>query len=268
MTSTTASVTVQPITPHLGAWASGVSIGADQDHAARELQKVLDDHLVVAVADQSVSPVELREFTRQLGPLFIHHADEGVLHCEDAPEVLRMLKEPDGDRLFGGGDWHADVTFRNPAGYASVLHAIELPPVGGDTCFSSTIAAFAALSDGMKETLRSLNAVHSYDGPGRPDHPDETATHPVVRAHPVTGKEGLYINRMFATRFEGMSQEESKPLIDFLGSHISRPEFGCRISWKPGQVVMWDNRFTLHYPSNDFTGHRRLLIRCTAMERT
>ena len=114
--------------------------------------------------------------------------------------------------------------------------------------------------------LRGMNAVHSYNGPGRPEHPRETAVHPVVRRHPDTEQEGLYINRMFATRFEDMTPEESQPLIDFLDRHMSQPPFTCRISWQPGQVVIWDNRFTLHYPINDFSGHRRLLIRCTCLE--
>ena len=114
--------------------------------------------------------------------------------------------------------------------------------------------------------LRKLSAVHSYDGPGRPDSPEQTAVHPVVRRHPETGAEGLYLNRMFVTRFAEMTEAESRPLIDYLDRHMSRPEFTCRLRWRAGQVVMWDNRFTLHSPINDFTGERRLLIRCTALE--
>ena len=177
-----------------------------------------------------------------------------------------MLKEPDGERLFGGVCWHADVTFRKPAGYLSALHAKQLPPVGGDTLFASTVAAFAALSPGMQKMLRKLEAVHSYSGPDAPDHPTETAVHSVVRRHPETGEEGLYLNRMFATRFVGMTPTESEPLLKFLDEHMTRCEFTARISWTEGQLVMWDNRFTLHYPINDFSGYRRLLYRCAAME--
>jgi len=255
------------LTPHLGARVRGLTLSPDMSSQTRDaVRGFVDQHYVVAFSDQALNPVDLRGVVRHFGPLFSHHADDGVIRCEDAPEVLQMLKEPDGTRLFGGADWHADVTFRKPAAYLSVLHAIELPSLGGDTLFASTVAAFAALSDGMKQTLRGLNAVHSYTGRGRPDYPEQTAIHPVIRQHPVTGVEGIYINRMFATRFEGMSAEESEPLIDFLDRHISRPEFTCRVTWESGQVVMWDNRFTLHYPSNDFVNQRRLLIRCTAME--
>ena len=176
-----------------------------------------------------------------------------------------MVKEADGTRLFGGSDWHSDVTFQNPCGLVSVLHAKELPPNGGDTGFANTIAAYSSLSPGMQTLAENLNGVHSYNGRGRPDHPEKTAIHPIVKRHPLTGEKGLYINRMFVTRFDGMTPEESEPLIDFFDRHITRMEFTCRVSWQTGQVVIWDNRFTLHYPINDFTGYRRRLLRCTAM---
>ncbi len=261
------SITARPLTPQLGAVLDGVALsGAPSAKLLADLQGALDSHLVVVIEDQSLSPADLRDLTACFGPLFLHHADEGVLRADGLPEVLEMRKEPDGERLFGGSDWHADVTFRDPAALYSVLHALIIPPVGGDTAFANTIAAFDALSDGMQRLARGLRAVHSYEGPGRPDTPGETAIHPLVRRHQVSGAEGLYLNAMFATRFEGFTAAESRPLIDFFTRHMTRPEFTCRIGWRPGQVVIWDNRFTLHYPINDFTGARRLLLRCTALE--
>ena len=111
----------------------------------------------------------------------------------------------------------------------------------------------------VRLSLSALNA-------DAPDHPTETALHHVVREHPVTGVRGLYLNRMFVRRFDGMTEAESKPLIDFLDRHMSRTEFTFRHRWQPGDLVLWDNRFTLHYPINDFSGHPRLLLRCTALE--
>ena len=157
--------------------------------------------------DQQLEPNELRELVRHFGPLFHHHADEGVHYVPDIPEVLEIRKEPNDERLFGGGCWHADVTFRKPAGYVSVLHAQIIPTLGGDTVFSSTIAAFNGLSGGMQSLLRKLDAVHSYDGPGKPDHKTQCATHPVVRQHPCTNSEGIYLYKMFATRFDGMTAD-------------------------------------------------------------
>jgi taurine dioxygenase len=256
-----------PLTPHLGAIVHGVKLGGGVSavHFAR-IAEALARYGVVVVKDQHLSAVELRDFVRNFGPLFAHHSDEGVLFADGIPEVLNMLKEPDGARLFGGSDWHADVTFQDPCGLVSVLHALIIPPIGGDTGFASTTAAFEGLSDGMRAMLRRLNAIHSYYGPGGEETDGLVATHPVVRAHPQTGAVGIYLNRMFVTRFEGMTEDESRPLIHFLTDHITRPEFTCRVSWQVGQVVMWDNRFTLHYPINDFVGERRSLMRCTALE--
>jgi taurine dioxygenase len=259
--------TIEPVTPHLGAVVRGLRLTVAPGRSTLEaIRDALAEHLVLVFEDQSLRPAELRDFVRHFGPLFRHHEDDGVIYAEGVPEVLEMRKEPDGARLFGGSDWHADVTFLKPAGYLSVLHALIVPPVGGDTGFANTIAAFEALSAGFQDFLRGLHAVHSYDGPGRPDRDGLTAIHPVVRRHPETGTEGLYLNRMFVTRFDGMTVEESRPLIDYLDRHMTRPEFTCRLSWKAGHVVMWDNRFTLHYPINDFVGQRRLLLRCTALE--
>ncbi len=258
---------LSPLTPHLGAVLHNITLSAAPDDATLDaLRAALANHLVVVVKGQQLSAAELRDFVAHFGPLFRHHRDAGVLLADGLPEVLEMRKEPDGVRLFGGSDWHADVTFQKPAAYLSVLQSVIVPPVGGDTAFASTIAAFSALSPGMQDLLRGLEAVHSYDGPGQPEREGLTAVHPVVRRHPETDAEGIYLNRMFATRFAGMTEDESRHLIDFLDRHMSRPEFTCRVGWQAGQVVMWDNRFTLHYPINDFTGQRRLLLRCTALE--
>ena len=260
-------MTIEAIAPGIGAVLDGLTLGPRPDpDTVATIRDALAHRLVIVIPDQTLSAAELRDFTSRFGPLFAHHQDEGVLPADGIREVLQMRKEPDGDRLFGGGTWHADVTFRKPAGHLSVLHAKVIPPIGGDTGFASTIAAFETLSPGMQALLRRLRAVHSYDGPGRPDRPGETAVHPVVRTHPDTGAEGLYVNRMFVTRFSGMTEAESRPLLDFLDRHMTRAEFTCRIRWRPGQVVIWDNRFTLHYPINDFTGERRLLLRCTTLE--
>lgn len=263
----TTKLKLSQTSPVLGIYAEGLTISPDNlPETAAQIRQLLDQHLVVIVRNQDLSVTLQRDLVAQFGPLFLHHADEGVLYAEGSKEVLEMRKEPNGHRLFGGSDWHADVTFQNPAAYVSALHAKVLPPLGGDTGFASNIAAFNALTPAMQEMLTPLSAVHSYDGPHAPDHPTQTATHPVVRKHPVTGEQRLYINHMFAKRFDGMSEYESQPLIAFLDRHMSRPEFTFRHRWQAGDLVFWDNRFTLHYPINDFSGHLRLLWRCTALE--
>ena len=258
---------IRPVTPSLGAMVDGVRLSADADDEVIDfVKRALDEHLVLVFKNQDLDARGLRDLSARLGPVFQHHVAENVIFSPGVPEVLEVVKEMDGERLFGDSDWHADVTFTNPEGHITLLQAKMVPPVGGDTCFASTMVAYDALSAGMKKLLESLNGVNSYDGRGVPDHPEHTAVHPVVRTHSRTGRRGLYVNRMFVTRFEGMTARESEPIIDFLDGHISRPEFTCRISWEPGQLVMWDNRFTLHLPVNDFTGYRRRLLRCTTLD--
>ena len=255
------------ISPVLGVYVEGVKLDSQlSDDIVAQLRMLLDQYLVVVVRNQSLDASKLRRLVACFGPLFVHHHDKAVIHADGLPDVLEMRKEPDGERLFGGSDWHADVSFRHPAAYTSMLHAKILPPLGGDTGFASTLVACEALSQGFVAFLEKLVAVHSYNGPGQPDHPTQTARHPVIRTHPANARKGIYLNRMFVTRFEGMTAEESQPIIDFLDRHMTRPEFTFRHRWQTGDLVIWDNRFTLHYPINDFSGHSRLLIRCTAME--
>lgn len=111
-----------------------------------------------------------------------------------------------------------------------------------------------------------MEAVHTYFWYERREGPGHTVTQPVVRTHPVTGRKGLYVNRMFTNRFNNMTVEESAPLLNYLFAHMERHDFSCRFRWQPGGVLLWDNRFTLHYPINDFSGQRRRMIRTTAME--
>lgn len=258
---------VQPLSASLGAAVDGIQLtGRSNNEQMASILTALDEYGVLQFRGQSLSAAALRDLTAGIGPLFRHHADEGVLFADGIPEVLEMRKEPDGVRLFGGSDWHADVTFQPMRGYVSVLHALIIPPFGGDTAFASTVRAFEALSPAMQDMLRGLRAVHNYYGPMGETVDGLNAVHPVVYVNPRTGHESIYLNRMFVTHFEGMTSEESRPLIDFLDKHMTRPEFTCRIQWEVGQVVMWNNFSTLHYPINDFSGERRLLIRCTALE--
>lgn len=260
-------IQVDFVSPVLGVYVEGLAVSAkNMAQSAAQIKTWLDRYLVVVLRGQALTPIQQRELVQHFGPLFLHHADAGVIYADGIPEVLEMRKEPDAARLFGGSDWHADVTFRKPAAYVSALQAKILPPLGGDTAFASTIAAYQTLSPGLQTMLAQLQAVHSYDGPEAPDHPTETAIHPVVREHPLSGQLGLYINRMFVKRFDGMTEAESRPLIDYLDRHMSRVEFTFRHRWREGDLVFWDNRFTLHYPINDFSGQRRLLWRCTALE--
>jgi len=257
-------VQVEPTTGALGAIVTGVDVATVDEAVFERVREALDEHLVIYLPDQSLDRFQLSSLGRRFGPPFLHPiVDNGF---DDCPEVLELLRKPEDTHLFGGQSWHADVTWQKPAGYVSILHGLEMPAVGGDTAFASTIAAFETLSDGLRQTLRGLNAVHSYAWSAREIDHTHAVTHPVVRKHPRGGREGLYINRMFTERFEGMTPEESAPLLEYLFAHMERHEFTCRFRWKPGGLLMWDNRFTLHFPINDFSGQRRRMIRTTSLE--
>ena len=257
------SITIEPITGVLGARLTGLNLAAINYDEFATLKAALDEHLVLYAPDQDLDRHQLAALGLRFGPPFLHPIVNNGFN--DEPAVLELLRKPDDKAMFGGESWHGDVTWMNPVGHVSILHGIEVPPVGGDTGFASTIAAFNTLSDGLKDMLRGLRAVHAYHWYERREDPAYSATHPVVR-RAADGREGLYINRMFTNRFDGMTVEESQPLLTYLFDHLQRHEFTCRFRWEKGGVILWDNRFTLHYPINDFSGLRRRMIRTTSLE--
>ena len=248
----------------LGADVSGLDLSNLGDAGFAELQSALDTHLVLRLRGQSLDRFAMAALGERFGHPFLHPlVDNGY---DDCKAVLELLREPQDKAMFGGESWHADISWLKPAGYTSILHALEIPPVGGDTAFASTVRAFETLSPKLQDVLQRLEANHSYYWYERREEPAYCATHPVVRKHPVTGAEGLYVTRMFTNRFFGMSEAESAGLLGYLFEHQEKAEFTCRFSWAVGDVLIWDNRFTLHYPINDFSGHRRRMIRTSSME--
>ena len=255
---------IEPVTGVLGAMVRGADLSSANAGLADDLRAALDKHLVLYLPDQDLDRFQLSALGSHFGPPFLHPIVNNGF--DDCPDVLELRREPEDTIMFGGESWHADVTWLKPAGYLSILHAREIPPVGGDTAFSSTIAGFEQLSSELKGKLRELQAVHNYySGEGTEDERYMTIQ-PVVRRNEQTGREGLYINRMFTTHFVGMTAAECRPLLEYLFAQMERHEFTCRFRWQPGGVIMWDNRFTLHYPINDFSGQRRVMIRTTVLE--
>ena len=189
-----------------------------------------------------------------------------------------MLKEPEATENIGGV-WHSDVTYLPEPALGSILYALEVPAAGGDTMFASQYHAYEALSDGMKEMLEGLRAIHSSDlftNKARRDAANATRTtklaeidetvessHPVVRTHPETDRKCLFVNGAFTRRIDGWTVEESRPLLDYLYRQAARPEFTCRFRWRQGSIAFWDNRCTQHYALNDYQGYRRTMHRVT-----
>lgn len=255
---------MSPVTGALGATVTEIELARLSGTDFTALKTALDRHLVLYVPGQDLDRFQLSALGGRFGPPFLHPIVNNGF--DDCPDVLELLRDVNDAVMFGGQSWHADVTWMSPRGYVSILHGLDVPEVGGDTGFASTIAAFDTLSEGFKQVLRGLRANHAYHWYEHREDPEFSAVWPVVHRHPQTGREALYLNRMFANRFEDMSEEESEPMLHYLFDHMERHEFTCRFRWQPGGVVLWDNRFTLHYPINDFSGQRRRMIRTTSLE--
>ena len=258
-----------------GGEISGVDLAQPlSDEVFDEIHKALLATQVIFFRDQDLSPEQLKAFASRFGELDIHTILRG-LHGH--PEILEVLTEPQDEHVYAEG-WHADVTYQSRPTMGAVLYAKEVPEYGGDTLFSNQYLAYETLSSGMQEMLKGLVAVHSSkrvygDRQQEMDLKDANimvsktqaqaaeTQHPVVRTHPITGRQSLFVNDHYTMRFVGMTEEESAPLLEFLLSHAIRPEFTCRFQWQKHSIAFWDNRCLLHNPIADYHGQRRLMHR-------
>lgn len=271
-------ISINPLSPLVGAEIDGIDLSrplAANEKAA--IDQALGEYGVVFFRGQKLTPEQHVGFARHFGPININRFFKSV---DGYPEIAEVRKEAHQKSNFGG-HWHTDHSYDQIPAKGSVLHALELPKVGGDTLFASSFAAYEHLSDGLKHTLQGLRAVHSsrhvfgvesqtYTGgndlKGRVLNPElatQDAVHPVVITHPETGRKSLYVNPGFTLRFENWTAEESRALLSFLYQHAQRPEFSVRFRWTEGAVAFWDNRSTWHVALNDYQGERRVLHRVT-----
>lgn len=267
---------IRPTSGALGAEILGVDLAHELDaDTVAQIRRAFQQHGVVFFRDQRLTPEQHIAFAERIAPININRFFKTA---PGYPGIAEVRKEPHQTSNIGGG-WHTDHSYDQCPALGSVLLARELPPRGGDTLFACMGKAYAALSDGLKRTLHGLRAVHSSrhvfgakaatakpDREGRLINPElatQDAVHPVVIRHPETGRPALYVNSGFTVRFEGWTEAESRPLLDFLYQHGARPEFQTRFTWEEGSIAMWDNRATWHYALNDYHGDRRLMHRVT-----
>jgi taurine dioxygenase len=273
-TETHEQIRIHPLTTALGAEIEGVDLSKP---LAREtvatLRQALLDHLVIFFRDQDLTTDKYLAFAHAMGEPMEYPFVSGL---PGASLITPVVKEADA-RVNFGGVWHTDTAYLEEPPKATMLLAREIPPYGGDTMFANQQLAFENLSERMQELLSSLIGVNSsVRSDGIRTHVDRDvpqldtngtsgfiAEHPVVRTHPETGRKSLYINRGHTVRFKGMTEEESLPLLNFLFDHQVTDEFVCRFRWQPGSLALWDNRAVLHYPLNDYHGHRREMYRIT-----
>ena len=232
-----------------------------------EIYRAFLDHGILLFRNQRVTREQHIEFSRRFGELDRHDALPRDRH-PDYPELLMVTNEPKpngepSDTKYTGRQWHSDMSFTTAPSLGSVLRAIAVPEVGGDTLFANMHAAYDALSAGMKELIADLHGIHmsgtrkianTKTGVPRAEEQkrlNPPVAQPVVRVHPETGRKALYIGEK-VSRFDGMTEEESRPLIDYLVRHATRPEFVYRHQWRANDILVWDNRCTLHQALGDF----------------
>jgi len=267
-------LTLRPMTGGCGAEVLGVDLANLSNSDWQGVRDAFADFGVIFFRDQTLTPEQHIAFANRWGTI-----DINKFFRADAthPEIAEVRKEPDQQLNIGGG-WHTDHSYDQVPAMGSILVARELPEFGGDTLYANLYAAYDALSDGLKETLNGLRAVHSsrhvfgnqgaykgteLDKTFANEHLVDDAVHPAVITHPLSGRKALYVNPGFTLHFEGWTAEESRPLLEYLYRHAVRPEFTCRFRWAEGSVALWDNRCTWHYALNDYHGQRRLMHRIT-----
>jgi alpha-ketoglutarate-dependent sulfate ester dioxygenase len=262
-----------PITPVIGAEISGIDLSQVDDGAVAAIQAALVDHKVLFFRDQDITQGDQIAFARRLGELTGGHP---TLPSPDGQQFILEL-----DSLVGGraDHWHTDVTFAVEPPAISILRAVELPTVGGDTQWASTEAAFDRLPGPLQRLAAELHAIHTnaYDyGRALNSDQDEDARrhrdqftstvfeteHPVVRVHPESGRSALLLGG-FARQLVGLPFDVSRDLLRIFASYVTRPEHTVRWRWRPGDVAMWDNRATQHYAVNDYGGAHRVVQRVT-----
>jgi len=263
------------ITSSIGAVAQGIRLSDPLDEPARNaIIAALAEHHVLFFRDQTLTPMQHRDFAAHFGKLHIHpiypkHAD--------VPEIIVL--DTDLVDLQDNAIWHTDVTFTQTPPMGGVLVARMLPTQGGDTLWSSNIAAYEALSPSMQAFLQPLTATHNitqsfpterFAMTSEARERLETAkrnnppvSHPVVRTHPVSGRRGLFVNDGFTTHINELTPAESRALLPMLYAHCAKPEFVVRWKWRDGDVAFWDNRLTQHYATDDYRPARRVMNRAT-----
>lgn len=270
-------IEIRPTDAALGAEIKGADLSRALD--AKTWQAVRDAwhrHLVLLFRKQALPPRQLAEFSKHFGVLDVVPAWRDF-HPDGTPEVLVISNVKEGDRPigvlgYGEAEWHTDMSYLPEPPRASVLHALEVPPSGGNTSFLNMYKAFEELPSDMRQAIEGREITHdsSYDSTGtlRPGAPEVTdvrqapgARHPAVRRHPESGRSALYLGRRRNAYVVGLSVEESETLLDRLWAYVLQPRYVWEHSWRVGDVLVWDNRCTMHRREPFDAATRRVMHR-------
>ena len=266
---------LRPLSAALGAEIIGVDLSEEiDDHTFAHIQDAWHLNLVILLRGQELSEEDQVRFAEKFGPPAVIHTKQFVRN-HPAVMLISNIREdgkpigalPDGEMHF-----HTDQCHQERPAMASMLYALEVPSTGGNTLFANGYAAYATLPDGMKRRIEGRKALNAYDydsaamkrgtrlAEGVPSY-----MHPVVRTHPATGRKALYVSRLMTVRIEGLPEPESNELLVTLFDHQERREFVYEHVWRPGDLLMWDNRCTLHARTDFSPNERRLMRRVTIL---
>jgi taurine dioxygenase len=254
----------QPMTRHIGAEVTGVDLSKPlDDEQVHEIRQGLLRHLVLFFRDQEITDDEHLAFAKRFGTL----NEPPMKHSDSKMHILDQT-EPKGE---GGDEWHSDNTFMPVPPMGSLLRAVILPEVGGDTLWANMYLAYESLPASIQRLADELEAEHdltmSVTKAIRKGHPLDLAEmqkkwpparHPVVRVHPETGRKALFVNRSSTTRLIGLSDRENEALLPLLQDAVRSPEYQVRLKWRVGTLAFWDNRPSQHYAVADYTQRRKM----------
>lgn len=257
--------TVETLSPSIGAVVHGLDLrNTLSAHEVDAIKELWLQHQVIFFRNQNLSPEQHLQFASNFGDFHIHPA--APYACGN-PALMVIHTDQNSHRNNGSG-WHSDVSADEKPPMGSILHIHRTPSVGGDTLFSNMYAVFESLSPAMQQFLRSLTAHHVSDytghyGDHKPQREFPEATHPVVRTHPVTGRDALFVNSGFTRKINELSSRESSVLLRFLFDQVQNPRFQCRFHWEPNSIAMWDNRCVQHMAIWDYFPETRSGLRVT-----
>jgi len=267
---------IEKITGAIGAEISGIALSRDLTRdVCDEIYDALINHQVIFFRDQDLSPEAHLQLAKSFGEPEPPHPV--YPHVEDFENIV-LLKSGGGD-VPDTNDWHKDMTFKANPPFTSILHAVNVPAVGGDTLWSSTSAAYDNLPDAWKTHLEGLEAMHDI-GTFRNDFYKKggieavnnalkdtgSAVHKIIDTHPVSGLKYLNVNQSFTRNIVGMIQGESDRILHYLYQHMAKPEFQVRFRWRNNSIAIWDNRITHHYAICDYLPNIRHMQRITVLD--
>ena len=268
-------LTILPMTPTIGAEVEGIDLSRPLDASTvSALRRALLDWKVLFFRDQDITTDQHLAFARNFGDLEVHPF---APQKPGYPEVLAITH--DANSRGKENTWHSDVTWRLEPSLGSILRALEIPPVGGDTLFADMYAAYDGLKDEVKARLEGMVAVHDFvnfrkgmrkrgvseEEIAAFDRQYPKVEHPVIRTHPETGRKAIYVNAGFTQHIVGMEKAESDALLAHLYAQAAIPEYQCRFRWTPNAIAFWDNRASQHYAASDYFPAVRRMERVTVV---